>query len=56
MVASSSGLHGEPLKWVRVLFQCWTQRTHYDEARYLLRLRDKGSPLLQWLAQNLNRA
>ena len=43
-------LRGLAFKWVRILFQCWTQRTPYDEARYLLRLRDKGSPLLQWLA------
>jgi len=43
-------------KWVRFLFQCWTQRAPYHEARYLLRLRDKGSPLLHWFAQRPNRA
>ena len=34
-------------KWIRILYRCWTTRTHYDEAKYLKALKDRGSPLLQ---------
>jgi transposase len=33
-------------KWVRIVFRCWQTRKPYDEAKYLLALKAKGSPLL----------
>jgi transposase len=34
-------------KWIRILFRCWQDRVPYDEAKYLLALQQKGSPLAQ---------
>ena len=34
-------------KWIRILFRCWQDRVTYDEAKYLLALHQKGSPLAQ---------
>lgn len=39
-------------KWVRVIFRCWQARTAYDEVKYLEGLRRKGSPLLNYAANN----
>ncbi|MCA1850320.1 MAG: IS110 family transposase [Acidobacteria bacterium] len=39
-------------KWVRIIFRCWQERTAYDEVKYLQSLRRKGSPLLDYVAQN----
>ncbi len=36
-------------KWIRILHRCWLNRTPYDEARYLMVLQDKGSPLIATL-------
>ena len=38
-------------KWLRILWKCWREKTPYDETRYLLLLRAKGSPLVppEWL-------
>ena len=33
-------------KWIRILFRCWQDRKPYDEAKYLMALQKKGSPLL----------
>lgn len=33
-------------KWARIVFRCWQNREPYDEAKYLLVLKAKGSPLL----------
>lgn len=33
-------------KWIRILWRCWRDGLPYDEARYLERLRKKGSPLV----------
>jgi transposase len=33
-------------KWIRILFRCWQTRQPYDEAKYLLALKAKSSPLL----------
>jgi transposase len=38
-------------KWIRILFRCWKDHTPYDDATYLMALQDRGSPLLQYLAQ-----
>nr|WP_229261589.1 transposase [Duganella margarita] len=32
-------------KWLRILFRCWQSRVPYDEARYMAKLRQKGSAL-----------
>lgn len=39
-------------KWVRIIFRCWQTRTAYDEVQYLESLRRKGSPLLNYAANN----
>jgi len=38
-------------KWIRILFRCWQDRKPYDEAKYLLALKAKGSPLVAELAK-----
>jgi transposase len=38
-------------KWIRILWRCWQDRKPYDEARYLLALKEKGSPLVKELAK-----
>jgi transposase len=37
-------------KWIRILWRCWQDRKPYDEAKYLLALKKKKSPLVQSLA------
>lgn len=37
-------------KWIRILYRCWQDRKPYDEAKYLLALKKKGSPLVAQLA------
>jgi transposase len=39
-------------KWIRVLWRCWVDRVPYNESRYLAALKKRGSPLLQFAAQN----
>ncbi len=39
-------------KWVRIIFRCWQTKTVYDEVKYLESLRRKGSPLLNYAANN----
>ena len=38
-------------KWIRILFRCWQDRKPYDEAKYLMALKSKGSPLVTQLAK-----
>jgi len=37
-------------KWVLILYCCWKNRTPYDEAKYLMAIKTKGSPLVAELA------
>jgi hypothetical protein len=37
-------------KWIRIIFCCWQDRQPYDEVKYLMALKRKGSPLVQNLA------
>jgi transposase len=37
-------------KWIRILWRCWQDRKPYNETTYLMSLQDKGSPLLQYIA------
>ena len=39
-------------KWIRIIYKCWKTRTAYDEVKYLEGLRQKGSSLLNYAAQN----
>ena len=39
-------------KWIRIVFRCWKDGVPYDEAKYLQSLRDRGSPLLKFAAEN----
>lgn len=34
-------------KWIRIIYSCWKNRTCYDEAKYLLALEARNSPLLK---------
>ena len=34
-------------KWIRIIYRCWQTRTPYDESRYLLALKRRGSPLIK---------
>lgn len=37
-------------KWIRILFRCWQDGKPYDEAKYLMALKKKKSPLVASLA------
>lgn len=39
-------------KWIRIIYRCWQTRTEYNEVKYLEDLRKKGSPLLNYAANN----
>ncbi|MGH8502720.1 MAG: IS110 family transposase, partial [Gammaproteobacteria bacterium] len=39
-------------KWIRILYRCWQDRTPYDESVYLKALKQRGSPLLQYMANS----
>ncbi|MDT4954717.1 MAG: hypothetical protein QOJ02_2855 [Acidobacteriota bacterium] len=39
-------------KWIRIIYRCWKTRTPYDEVKYLEGLRQKGSSLLNYAANN----
>lgn len=39
-------------KWIRIAFRCWQSRTPYDEAKYLLALKKRNSPLLKYVANS----
>ena len=34
-------------KWIRIMYRCWKERRPYDEAAYLMSLKERGSPLLK---------
>jgi transposase len=39
-------------KWIRILWRCWYDRQPYDEARYLLALQKRHSPIIGHAAQS----
>jgi transposase len=43
-------------KWLRIIYRCWKDRRPYDEAKYLLALQQRHSPLLQYIAEPLTKA
>ena len=40
-------------KWIRILWRCWVDRQPYDEARYLIALQKRHSPILTFAAQSI---
>jgi transposase len=43
-----AALRALAFKWIRILRRCWTDRTPYDESRYLLALKKRHAPLLKF--------
>lgn len=39
-------------KWIRIIFRCWKDRTHYDELAYCGTLIGKKSRIIEFLANN----
>lgn len=37
-------------KWIRIMYRCWKERKPYDEAAYLISLKERGSSLLKVMA------
>lgn len=46
-----AALRSLAFKWIRILYRCWTERTLYDEDRYIDALHRQGSPLSRRLHQ-----
>lgn len=42
-----SAIRALAFKWIRIIYRCWKTRTCYDEAKYLLSLKERNSPLLK---------
>ena len=42
-----SAIRALAFKWIRIIYRCWKTRTQYDEAKYLLALEARHSPLLK---------
>lgn len=42
-----SAIRALAFKWIRIIYRCWKTRTRYDEAKYLLALEARKSPLLK---------
>lgn len=51
--AHNAAVRALAFKWLRILFRCWQDRKPYDEAKYLLSLQKRQSPLLQAAAKPL---
>lgn len=47
-----AAVRGLAFKWLRIIYRCWKTRTAYDEVKYLEGLRQKGSSLLNYAANN----
>lgn len=42
-----SAIRALAFKWIRIIYRCWKTRIQYDEAKYLLALEARHSPLLR---------
>ncbi|MCU6180300.1 IS110 family transposase [Enterobacter roggenkampii] len=42
-----SAIRALAFKWIRIIYRCWKTKTRYDEAKYLLALEARKSPLLK---------
>jgi hypothetical protein len=38
-------------KWLRILFRCWKEEIHYDEATHLKALKERGSPVVAYFKE-----
>jgi transposase len=47
-----AALRALAFKWLRILFRCWQNRVPYDEAKYLMALQKRHSPLLKTAANS----
>ncbi len=45
-----AAITGSTAAVIHILWRCWQDRKPYDEARYLMALKDEGSPLVKELA------
>jgi hypothetical protein len=45
-------VRAQAYKWIRIIYRCWQTRQPYSEVEYLESLRQKGSPLLKYAAEN----
>jgi len=52
--AHNTAVRSLAFKWIRIVFKCWKERTPYDESKYLLALKQRGSPLLEFAAKTQN--
>jgi transposase len=50
--AHNAAVRALAFKWIRILWRCWVDRVPYDESRYLSALQERGSPIIQFAAQN----
>lgn len=48
--AHNAAIRALAFKWIRILFRCWSDRTPYDESRYLSALQKRHAPLLKFAA------
>lgn len=46
---SQSAKRALAYKWQRIIFRCWQDGKPYDEARYIDRLRQAGSPIIKFM-------
>lgn len=51
--AHNAAVRALAFKWLRIVFRCWQDRKPYDEAKYLLSLQKRQSPILQAAAKPL---
>jgi transposase len=46
----SAAVRALAFKWIRIIWRCWMDRTHYDDAHYVRTLAKRGSPIADRLA------
>jgi transposase len=51
-VSHQAILRALAFKWIRILWRCWHDQQPYDEARYLMALQKRHSPILAHAAQS----
>ncbi len=47
-----AALRALAFKWTRILYRCWHDGVEYDESTYLAALKQRGSPLLKYIANS----
>ena len=46
-----AALRALAFKWILIIYRCWKQREIYDEAKYLVALKKRNSPLVKIMAE-----